>query len=81
MYMIDGEYQGTYSNNPYLSSVTSGEDNFGLDEYEPLFFHPLPDWISYGEFRVFLKLNANVDFTNTQDIFYFCHVSKYSSML
>ena len=42
MYYMENVYQGTYSNNADLVAVSSGEDNFGLDEYEPLFFHPLP---------------------------------------
>ena len=42
MYFIGDKYKGSYSNNPDLVSVTSDEDNFGLDDYEPLFFHPLP---------------------------------------
>merc|ERR1719343_682676 len=43
MYYIGDEYKGSYSNNPDLASVTSDDDNFGLDDYEPLFFHPLPE--------------------------------------
>lgn len=46
MYYIGDEYKGSYSNNPDLASVTSDDDNFGLDDYEPLFFHPLPGNIS-----------------------------------
>ena len=42
MYYIENEYQGTYPNNADLLEVSSGGDNFGLDKYEPLFFHPLP---------------------------------------
>ena len=41
MYYIEKEYKGTYSNNADLQDVTTGEDNFGLDDYEPLFFYPL----------------------------------------
>ena len=73
MYFVDGEYKGSYSNNEDLIAVTSGEDNFGLDDYEPLFFHPLPEWVGYGEFSVFLKFDDDADFS--KDIFYFCHVS------
>lgn len=72
MYYVDGDYKGTYSNNEDLVALTNGEDNFGLDDYEPLFFHPLSDWIGYGEFSVFLKVD-DTDFSS--DIFYFCHVS------
>lgn len=42
MYYIGDEYKGSYSNNGDLNPVTTGEDNFGLDDYEPLFFRPLP---------------------------------------
>ena len=42
MYYMENKYQGTYSNNADLVDVSAGEDNFGLDEYEPLFFHPMP---------------------------------------
>lgn len=73
MYYVDGEYKGSYSNNEDLLALTNGEDNFGLDDYEPLFFHPLPEWIGYGEFSVFLKVDDDTDFS--RDIFYFCHVS------
>ena len=42
MYYIGDTYQGTYSNNADLRApVTTDKENFGLDEYEPLFFHPL----------------------------------------
>jgi hypothetical protein len=73
MYYIDSEYKGAYSNNEDLLALTSGEDNFGLDDYEPLFFHPLPEWVGYGEFSVFLKFDNDTDYS--KDIFYFCHVS------
>ena len=45
MYFIEGEYQGTYSNIADLQEVSTNEDNFGLDEYEPLFFHPLVSFL------------------------------------
>jgi len=77
MYYVDGDYKGTYSNNEDLLAVTSNEDNFGLDDYEPLFFHPLPEWIGYGEMSVFLKIDDDTDYT--KDIFYFCHVSVHIS--
>jgi len=75
MYYMEKEYQGTYSNNADLVDVSSGEDNFGLDEYEPLFFHPLPEWIGYGKFSVFLKFDEDTDYT--KDIFYFCHIHQF----
>ena len=73
MYYVDGEYKGSYSNNEGLKALTSGEDNFGLDDYEPMFFHPLPEWVGYGAFSVFLRFDDDTDYS--KDIFYFCHVS------
>lgn len=75
MYYIDDGYKGTYSNNVDLVDVTTDDENFGLDDYEPLFFHPLPDWLGYGEFSVFLKFDEDTDYT--KDIFYFCHIHQY----
>jgi len=73
MYMLDREYVGSYSNNNAIKSVTSNDDNFGLDEYRRLFFYPLLDWIDMGSFGVSLKINEEDDVST--DIFYFCHVS------
>jgi len=76
MYYIGGEYVGSYSNNgDFGPPVTTDDDNFGLDDYEPLFFHPLPEWLGYGEFSVFLKFDGETDFT--KDIFYFCHIHQF----
>ena len=72
MYLEAGRYLGTYSNDENTAPLSEGEDNFGLDDYEPKFFHPLPDWDSYGPFSITLKLD---DTTFSEDIFYFCHVS------
>jgi hypothetical protein len=71
MYFRNGTYLGTYSNIPEVANVTQGEDNFGLDDYEPLFFRPIPEWAGFGDFEVKLRFDED-DFT--QDIFYFCHV-------
>ena len=62
MYRIDGVYLGDYSNNPAIAAVTTGQDNFGLDDYEPLFKYPLLDWIDIGEFSVSLLYNEDDDF-------------------
>lgn len=70
MYFLNGNYLGEYSNIPEVLNNT-GSENFGLDDYEPLFFHPLADWVGLGEFSVQLRFD---DDTFTQDIFYFCHV-------
>ena len=73
MYFIDGKYQGEYSNIPYFigGANGTGSENFGLDEAEPRFFHPIADWQSYGIFEIYLKWDVE-DFT--QDLFYFCHI-------
>jgi hypothetical protein len=60
-YYIDTEFQGE-----------AGTGNFGLDDYEPLFFRNLAEWTSFGTFSVRLNFN-DVNFSD--DIFYFCHVS------
>ena len=72
MYMLGEEYLGVYSNNDIIAPTTSGEDDFGLDVYEPQFFYPLLDWIGMGDWKVALKLDVE---DGTQDMFYFCHVS------
>ena len=71
MYFVGGEYVGEYSNIPEIKNITAS-DNFGLDDYEPLFFLPLPEWDSKGGFEVKLRFD---DETFAKDIFYFCHVS------
>lgn len=72
MYFMDGEYLGTYSNIQEVKNVTTMEDDFGLDSYEPLFFRPIPEWTEFGEFEIKLRFD-NLGYT--QDLFYFCHVS------
>jgi hypothetical protein len=71
MYFLADSYLGTYSNIPEVAPVTAGEDNFGLDDYEPFFFHPLPEWASRGEYSVKLRFS---DEDYDRDLFYFCHV-------
>jgi hypothetical protein len=71
MYFKDGSYLGTYSNNENLIPV-EGDDNFGLDDYEPDFFLNALTWNS-AQYSVALRFDVD-DFTN--DIFYFCHVSR-----
>jgi hypothetical protein len=82
MYYQDGVYLGKYSNLPtnssaidtgiQISEVSTGEEDFGLDFYEPKFFHPLGDWLSYGKFEILLSFDVD-DYD--KDLFYFCHVS------
>jgi len=70
MYWMADKYTGVYSNDESLVPL-NGSDDFGLDAVEPLFFHPLADWESYGPFVTSLKFDDE-DFD--EDIFYFCHV-------
>lgn len=65
LYFLNDEFLG---NNESLG-------NFGLDDYEPKFFHPLTEWIGYGEFSVDLKFEEDFD----KDLFYFCHIHQYMS--
>lgn len=73
MYFLGDRYLGTYSNIEEVAPITVNEENFGLDDYEPMFFHPVGDWASYGDFSV--KVNFDDD-SYDRDLFYFCHVSK-----
>ena len=87
IYYQNGVSLGKYNNIPTTNSsevdtglqilqVTTGEDDFGLDFYEPLFFHPLGDWLGYGKFEIVLRFDVD-DYD--KDMFYFCHVSYLSS--
>lgn len=73
MYMRSGEYLGVYSNNENIHPIT-GDEDFGLDVYEPEFFANPVDWTSAGKYKVALKFDVD-DFT--QDIFYFCHIHQF----
>lgn len=70
MYTVDNRYAGTYSNIDIVLPVTQGFTDFGLDRYEPLFYHPVAEWAG-KTFQVLLNFD---DDTYTQDIFYFCHI-------
>jgi hypothetical protein len=72
MYFSGDDYLGVYSNIPEVKAVTVGEEDFGLDVYEPLFFLSSGDWSAMAPFSLKLKFD---DESFTQDIFYFCHVS------
>ena len=71
MYFMDGIYQGIYSNNAAVAPIPNPpSDNFGLDEVEPRFFHPLGDWESYGKMETYLTFDMHYP----SDFFYFCHI-------
>lgn len=74
MYFLNGEYLGKYSNIPEVSAVTVLEEDFGLDVYEPLFFHPIAEWASQGNFSVKLRFD---DEDLGVDLFYFCHIHEF----
>jgi hypothetical protein len=71
MYFSGDDYLGVYSNIPEAKDVTFGEEDFGLDAYEPLFFSSVGDWAAMDPFSV--KLHFDDEFHN-EDVFYFCHV-------
>lgn len=75
MYLQDGQYLGVYSNDASIAEPTTGEDNFGLDDYEPKFFHPIGEWAGYGPFSISLTFDKDTDYT--KDIFYFCHIHQF----
>jgi hypothetical protein len=72
MYFSGDEYVGVYSNIAEVKNVTSGEEDFGLDVYEPLFFISSGDWAAMDPFSIKLRFD---DEDHAEDIFYFCHVS------
>jgi hypothetical protein len=73
MYFKNGQYLGDYSNDPDLFTVTSRKTNFGLDDYEPLFFRSLPEWTT-SNFSVSLRFDEG---NFQKDIFYFCHIHEF----
>jgi hypothetical protein len=73
MYFLDGEYLGKYSNIPEVKNVTTGQNDFGVGAYVPLFSRSAGDWASMGPFSIKLRFD---DEDQTDDIFYSCHVSN-----
>jgi len=71
MYFLNSDYLGSYSNQPDVTNVTSGQSYFGLDDYEPLFYHAIPEWVNYGDFHIQLRFDEE---NYGSDIFYFCHI-------
>jgi hypothetical protein len=63
-------------NNKPLYSNSTGNSNFGLEEYEPMFFFPFDQWLQLGNFSVSLRFDQYYD----RDIFYFCHVSCFARL-
>merc|ERR1719469_752195 len=54
MYLRNGEYLGAYSNIVEISPL-KGDEDFGLDVYEPEFFVNPVDWSGAGDYEVALK--------------------------
>jgi len=73
MYYSGDTYLGKYS--PDGGDLADQED-FGLDFYEPLFFHPFGAWSENDDFSVDVTFD---DATMTKDIFYFCHIHQFMS--
>jgi hypothetical protein len=73
MYFLGDTYLGTYSNIAEVLAPTKDEDNFGLDDYEPLFFRPITEWSDYGDFSLMLRFDED---SFKGDIFYFCHIHE-----
>jgi len=72
MYFKNGKYQGEFSNDDSIMPLTEDNENFGLDDYEPLFFYPFGQWLEQGLFSVNVKFTEDYD----KDIFYFCHIHQ-----
>jgi len=72
MYFINGKYKGEFSNDDSIMPLTEDNENFGLDDYEPLFFYPFGQWLEQGLFSVNVKFTEDYD----ADIFYFCHIHQ-----
>jgi len=73
MYLRGGNYLGVFSNIAEISPIL-GDEDFGLDVYEPEFFVNPVDWLGAGTYEVALKFDVS-DFT--ADIFYFCHIHQF----
>merc|ERR1719460_2868041 len=69
MYYKNGVFAGAVGYDNTLATPTGGAD-FGLDAYEPEFFHRKSDWTA-TTYSVKLTLT---DTTYARDIFYFCHI-------
>jgi hypothetical protein len=79
MYLKNGEYLGTYSNNPLIAApTTQNEGDFGLGNYEPEFFFPFPSWLEVDEYQVTLKYD-NDDFTGKIHDSCLCRTSRYQA--
>lgn len=79
MYFVNGEYVGKYSNIAGDGLTVTGDEDFGLDVYEPDFFLDRGEWKEKGPYEVKLTL-TDKDFT--ADFFYFCHIhNKMSAVI
>jgi hypothetical protein len=73
---VDGNGGGTFLLAPVVPAVKATAAQSPCTS-RPVnkFFHPIGDWLSYGEFEIILYFNDDeVD----QDLFYFCHVSTHT---
>jgi hypothetical protein len=56
MYFVNGEYVGKYSNIAGDGLTVTGDEDFGLDVYEPDFFLDRGEWKEKGPYEVKLTL-------------------------
>jgi len=69
MYWLNNEYKGNYSNAPNLIPIPKeASDDYGIDNVEFLFRHPIGDWEWYGSFATTLTFDVE---SFDLDIFYF----------
>ena len=74
MYTRQGRYLGHYSNTASIANVSTNEEDFGLDVYEPLFFRSPAEWTELGPFEIKFTVT---DETIQSDMFYFCHIHEF----
>jgi hypothetical protein len=74
MYFLNDEYLGHYSNIESVKPITTKEEDFGLDVYDPLFFRSPHEWASFGTFSIKIRIN---DDQIENDLFYFCHIHEF----
>lgn len=78
MYFQGDQYLGSYNNVQDITAVSDGVIDTGLDKYEPKFGWPIDVWSGLGPFYIRLKFD---DYSHTDDLFYFCHVSATADAL
>jgi len=73
MYFKGSNYLGVYNN--AVGTTLVGDEDFGLDVYEPQFFIRYEDWVGDPASKWNVKLTLT-DASFNDDIFYFCHIHR-----